>query len=155
LLGGFAFDLAFDVEPVWPRWAKLVGGLLIMIGVGIVAAGLGTLWRSGTTVDPAKGATVLVVSSPYRVSRNPAYVGWCFIYVGVAVWGGSLAALILLPLAMAGVQHFAIRRKEAHLLQRFGRPTVDTNRACDDGCDPPLLPWSSPRPALAAPHSCS
>ena len=120
LLGGYGVDLALDVEPAWPRWARAVGVVLLAAGVGVVATGLGRLRRSGTTIDPGKAATVLVVSGLYRVSRNPAYLGWCFIYVGVALLGGSIASLLLLPVAMGFVQHFAIRREEAYLQQAFG-----------------------------------
>ncbi len=120
LLVGFGCDLALGVEPSWPRWARTIGGVLIAAGVGVVATGLGWLRRSGTTIDPHKAASVLVVSGLYRVSRNPAYLGWCFIYVGVAFLGGSIASLSLLPVAMGCVQHFAIRREEAYLQQAFG-----------------------------------
>ena len=51
-----------------------------------------------TSLVPIKPSTALVVSGPYRLSRNPMYLGLLCVYIGVALWFGVVWALILVPL---------------------------------------------------------
>ena len=64
----------------------------------------------------------LVVSGPYRLVRNPIYVGNWFIWTGFVVWSGLLW---MLPVAWVvfGLQYAAIVRwEEEKLLAHFGAP---------------------------------
>jgi protein-S-isoprenylcysteine O-methyltransferase Ste14 len=74
----------------------------------------------GTTVRPDRAASTLVIGGPYNMTRNPMYLGLAFVYLGVAVAGQSVWALILLPVVLAIIQRRAIEPEEAFLEQRFG-----------------------------------
>ena len=54
------------------------------------------------------------------MTRNPMYLGLAFVYLGVAVAGQSVWALILLPVVLAIIQRRAIEPEEAFLEKRFG-----------------------------------
>jgi protein-S-isoprenylcysteine O-methyltransferase Ste14 len=54
------------------------------------------------------------------MTRNPMYLGLAFVYLGVAVAGRSVWALILLPVVLASIQRRAIEPEEAFLQKRFG-----------------------------------
>jgi protein-S-isoprenylcysteine O-methyltransferase Ste14 len=107
----------------WP--ARAVGLGLGAAGVVLLIAAILALRRSGTTVLPDVGATVLVTSGPYRRFRNPIYLADCLILLGLAeltknVWfvvGAALFALLVTVLS--------ILPEERHLERRFGDAYLD------------------------------
>jgi protein-S-isoprenylcysteine O-methyltransferase Ste14 len=74
----------------------------------------------GRTVRPDRAAGTLVIGGPYNMTRNPMYLGLALVYLGVAVAGQSVWALILLPVVLAIIQRRAIEPEETFLEQRFG-----------------------------------
>lgn len=94
----------------------IVGGLLL----DGMAAGL--FRRRGTAVEPWKPSTALVIEGPYRLSRNPIYLGFAVTYVGLAVAMDSWVVLILLLPCLAVVDRFVIAREERYLAVKFGAP---------------------------------
>jgi len=101
-------------------WAFWVGAALLAAGLAFNLWGVYSLWRHGTAVHPTHPAERIVATGPFRLSRNPLYVGLHAAFVGVAlildtVWG----LIVLVPLLL--VMHYGvIRREEAHLQARFG-----------------------------------
>ncbi len=85
-----------------------------------------TIWsiasfrRARTSFVPAKPATALVSSGPYRFSRNPMYVGFTVLYLGMAFLFAGLWGLILLPVLIAIIQSYVIAREEQYLERKFG-----------------------------------
>src|SRR3569833_1265252 len=71
-----------------------LGGMLVVGGVIVSAAGVGLFGRKGTAIIPHKPAAVLVTSGVYRWTRNPMYVGMALTYAGVAVLLSRLHALV-------------------------------------------------------------
>ena len=74
----------------------------------------------GTTVRPDRAASTLVIAGPYKISRNPMYLGLALVYLGIAIAGQSVWALILLPVVLSVIQRRAIEPEEAFLEKRFG-----------------------------------
>ena len=106
-----------DGPPAAPRamaWA-LVGAWL---GLGLSAVFL--FRRAGTTPNPTKPTTAMVVRGPYRLTRNPMYLGLVALYLALVVFVNSLWPLVLLPAVVAMVQRQVIAREEAYLEARFG-----------------------------------
>jgi protein-S-isoprenylcysteine O-methyltransferase Ste14 len=62
----------------------------------------------------------MIEEGPYRVSRNPLYLGLVTSYVGLGLLTDSLWALLLTPAAVAAIEWGAIRPEETYLRQRFG-----------------------------------
>jgi protein-S-isoprenylcysteine O-methyltransferase Ste14 len=66
----------------------------------------------------------LITSGPYRVSRNPLYLGGnVFIFFGAALVLGSPAALALTAMHLPLIDLF-IRREERQLAEQFGEEWV-------------------------------
>jgi len=67
----------------------------LIIGFGFIMA----LWsrslflKNSTTLQLSEAPTSLVTSGPFRISRNPIYLGMASILLGVAVLMGTLVAL--------------------------------------------------------------
>jgi protein-S-isoprenylcysteine O-methyltransferase Ste14 len=81
-------------------------------------------WASGRVDlgDPHR----LVIAGPYAISRNPMYVGWGLLHLGIATVVGSVWTLATFPPA-AVVLHWQVLREEQQLRQRFGE---DFRRRC-------------------------
>ena len=96
-------------------------------GIAIMALGLVlALWASHlfnrvkTGIVPFSPATFLVLGGPYRVTRNPMYLGMAVMLLGAAVFLGSLTPFAVVPLFVALIDRRFIRAEEAMLEQAFG-----------------------------------
>ena len=109
----------------WSRWS---GGIPDAIGAVLLAAGIGicaycswlfrTLGR-GTPV-PSEPPTQLVETGPFRLSRNPIYVGYIAIGLGAFFVLGHVA-LLLYPLSIFLLAElYLIKVEEPRLAARFG-----------------------------------
>ena len=75
-------------------------------------------WRAGI---PDKDKTALVTTGIYRYSRNPAFLGFDFMYVGVLLMYGNLLTLGFSIFAMI-MLHLQILQEEQYLVNAFGAP---------------------------------
>ena len=118
-LAGFLLDLAVHL-PRLPGVLRLVGLPLTAAGVALIVWFFVTMQRAGTPVDPRERPTTLVQAGPFRLTRNPAYVGWTFLYLGLTLLTGGRWALVLLPGVLVAVNVGVIRREERYLEEQFG-----------------------------------
>ncbi|HEV3214141.1 MAG TPA: isoprenylcysteine carboxylmethyltransferase family protein [Vicinamibacterales bacterium] len=127
--------------PLWYLLAVLVGVLLnrrwplpvaespltIVAGICFVAgwmalafASIGRFRRSKTTIVPIRPAEALVLSGPYRYTRNPMYVSLALLTIACGLLLETWWPIVLLVPALALVQRFVILREERYLRRRFG-----------------------------------
>src|SRR5205807_9714071 len=106
------------VVPSLVAWTS--GGILIFCGTVLAGSAVLKFKDEGTTVRPDRAASTLVISGPYKITRNPMYLGLAFVYLGVAVADQSVWALILLAVVLTVIQRGAIEPEEAFLEKRFG-----------------------------------
>jgi protein-S-isoprenylcysteine O-methyltransferase Ste14 len=105
-----------------PRTILVRLAALIFLGVGVLLAGWSNVLfrRAHTSLVPVRPSTALVVSGPYRLTRNPMYLGLLCVYIAAALGLGLAWALILVPLVIFAVQRLAIAKEERYLGQKFG-----------------------------------
>ena len=75
-------------------------------------------WRAGI---PDKDKTELVTTGIYRFSRNPAFLGFDLMYVGVLLLYGNLLTLSFSAFAIV-MLHLQILQEERYLMNTFGAP---------------------------------
>ena len=75
-------------------------------------------WRAGI---PDKDKTELVITGIYRFSRNPAFLGFDLMYVGVLLLYGNLLTLSFSAFAIV-MLHLQILQEERYLVNTFGAP---------------------------------
>ena len=99
----------------------------ISLGVGFVLLGSLlalvtslTLIRAKTALNPYRATTKVITSGPFRISRNPIYLGLTLAYLGVAIALDLMTAIALLPLVILLMNWGVISREEAYLETRFG-----------------------------------
>ena len=116
LLANRRFRFPFLPRPL----ARTLGPLLILCGLAVGLLGSRGLSRSGTNVDPYKPATTIVTGGPYRFTRNPIYVGFTLMYLGISAWANALLPILLLPLVQQLMRRGVIEREERYLERKFG-----------------------------------
>ena len=111
------------------RWHALpivAPGRITILGVVLVLSGLvgapaiTAFRRASTSPKPWVPSTALVTSGPYRFTRNPMYLGFTLMYVGVAVWANTLWPFLFLPLVLVAMHYGVILREEAYMASTFG-----------------------------------
>jgi protein-S-isoprenylcysteine O-methyltransferase Ste14 len=93
---------------------------LILAGVAIAVWARGLFRRAGTTVKPFQESSALVTAGPYRLTRNPMYVGMVSVLLGAGLWLGSLLPLLVVPIFATWIERRFIRHEEAGLERKFG-----------------------------------
>lgn len=97
----------------------IAGGVLVLMGLATVYTGILTFRRFRTAVYPNRPAKLVVDTGPFAYTRNPMYLGMTVFYGGMVLLLHSVWALALLPLVLAALLRFVIRREERHLAQKF------------------------------------
>jgi protein-S-isoprenylcysteine O-methyltransferase Ste14 len=103
------------------------GGLVRALGLALVVASVLLLGLSarrfraaGTPVPARKPTTAIVRTGPYRFSRNPIYLGFSLLQLGIALWVGSWWLVATLAVALAIIHYVVVPREERYLEVRFG-----------------------------------
>jgi protein-S-isoprenylcysteine O-methyltransferase Ste14 len=105
------------------RWVG--GGVLVVAGVALLATFNTAFTRRGTAVEPWKPTTAIVTTGPYRLTRNPAYLGMALVYIGIALLAGALWVLVPLPVVLIVIDRMVIALEERYLERKFGREYLD------------------------------
>lgn len=101
-------------------WLRITGITLGVLGVIIFAVSVLTMrdsWRAGVPKDEN---TELVTSGIYAFSRNPAFLGFDFIYIGILAMFFNVSLLIVTLLAILLLHLQIVNVEEDFLLTTFG-----------------------------------
>ena len=112
--------------PFISRQPARIAGVIIMIGsfmFGLPA--LRKMFGAGTSPNPNQPATALVLSGPYRFTRNPMYIGLTLMYAGLVTFLQLPWGLLLTPVVIWLITVWVIRPEEQYLERKFGRKYLD------------------------------
>ncbi len=123
-VGGFVLGYLLDrAVPLtltsWPLGEPL-GWALVAVGVALMGSAVMTFRRAGTSLNPAKPTTRVVVHGPYRFTRNPMYVGWVIVYLGCVLLTNTVWPLVSLPVVLVLISRAVIAKEERYLAAKFG-----------------------------------
>lgn len=124
LLGGLAAMLVLHfflpgLRVIPMPWA-MAGTFLMVAGLALTITGAQTFHRVETPVRPFEESTTLVTHGPFRLSRNPMYLGMFTALVGTAALLGTLTPWVVPPVFAAVIHHFFIVPEEKLMEQTFG-----------------------------------
>ena len=102
-----------------------MGIALAIAGLGLIVTGIVEFRHANTAVVPFSPTTAIVSSGPFRFTRNPLYLGFVLIYIGVSLAANTLWPLFLLPLAIFVLSGGVIKREERYLERKFGTVYTD------------------------------
>jgi len=125
LVAGSVMQFAMPLQFVPRVLATPLGGALVMVAIGLFSASVKRFRAAGTPVPARKPTTVIVRTGPYRFSRNPIYLAFSLLQLGIAIWVNSLWLIATLVAAVALVHYVVIPREEQYLEGRFGAHYLD------------------------------
>ncbi len=108
-------------EPVDPGgWRVPLGWALVLLFAGWNGWALWLFRSHDTGLLPGQATNAMIEVGPYRLSRNPLYVGLLALYLGLALLAAAFWGLVLFPVAVLLLLWGAIRPEERFLHERFG-----------------------------------
>jgi protein-S-isoprenylcysteine O-methyltransferase Ste14 len=108
------------VPPTLERPASFAGSALAVLGLAFGGWALWTFLSARTTPHPNHPVSALVTWGPYRISRNPMYVGLSAGLAGIALVANTPWLLAALPPVWFALRRLVIDREEAYLERKFG-----------------------------------
>lgn len=123
----FYLAIAWGVSLV-VHWRTLVdlrvvgpGIALVVMGVVLAVWAFGLFRREDTELQPTSETNKkLVVTGPYRLTRNPMYLSLVLVSLGIAFWVGSLPFFAVPLLVFATTNFVHIPFEEAKMRRQFG-----------------------------------
>ena len=108
-----------------PDWARWIGVLLVTLGVVTFICSVVTMkdsWRAGV---PEEDKTELITTGIYEISRNPAFLGFDLVYIGICMmffnwvlFATTVIAIVMLHLQIVNVE-------EDFLVEAFGEEYIE------------------------------
>lgn len=131
-------------EP-WPWWpaVRVLGGLLIVLGLIPAVHAFVRFALAGGTPMPLAPTKHLVVSGPNRYLRNPMYAGLLLAIAGQALLFGQFSLLWYAAAFWAITAAFVRIYEEPTLLRTYGAE-YEAYRGAVPAWWPRLSPWSPP-----------
>jgi len=106
---------AFLVAPY--TWS---GILIIVAGIVLCYQARSLFLKNHTTLSPYESPSSLLKSGPFRISRNPVYLGMALILTGASVCMGSGVSFLSPVLFLASMEIWFIPREERMMEMVFG-----------------------------------
>jgi protein-S-isoprenylcysteine O-methyltransferase Ste14 len=120
VLTGIVVQIAWPL-PFLPSTLALPGGSsLVVVAITLFSCSVRELWAAGTPVPGSRPTTVIVRTGPYRFSRNPIYLAFSVLHLGIAIWVNSVWLVATLMVTVAVMIIVVIPREERYLEGRFG-----------------------------------
>lgn len=106
--------------PVLFNLSIIFGIFIILSGIALVYISLKKLSKMETTFVPDGNPTKLVVDGPFRISRNPIYLGMVLILLGTAISLQSFSSLLVTIIFFLIINFTWITHEEKKLSKIFG-----------------------------------
>ena len=119
ILAGFGLNTVWPVE-VFPRAIKSLGGLLTVLAVALFVLSVREFRRARTPIRTRKPVTAVIRTGPYRFSRNPIYLSFTLLQLGLGTWANSAWVVGMLIPTLVLMSYGVIAREERYMAQKFG-----------------------------------
>ena len=123
VMWGLAFlEPSFELLSLSFTLRAILALALVLIGLFFCVSGVISFRKAKTTVNPLRPetASALVTSGIYQVTRNPMYLGFCFILAAWSLYLASVVSLIGVIGYMFYIQTLQIVPEELALITLFG-----------------------------------
>ena len=114
-----AQTILYFTFPMLINLSILLGVFIILTGIFLVYSSLKKLSKMETTFIPDGQPNKLVIDGPFRVSRNPIYLGMLFILLGAAISLQSFSCLLIAFIFFLIINFTWIKHEEEKLDTTF------------------------------------
>jgi len=128
VLAGYMLNRRWPLPMAGSAVVRVTAWALTVVWAALTVSSIGNFRRSRTSIVPIRPATTLVISGPYRFTRNPMYVGLAMLTVAMGLFMGSGWPIVLLIPVLLAVRVFVIAPEERYLERRFGADYVGYTR---------------------------
>ena len=116
--------LGIVLNRVWslhftPGKVGMLGPLVTGCAVVLFLLAYREFRRAGTSVRGSTRSNTIVRTGPYRFSRNPIYLAFILLVLGLSVWLNNLWLLVMLVPAVVLMAMVVIPREERFLERNF------------------------------------
>jgi protein-S-isoprenylcysteine O-methyltransferase Ste14 len=108
------------VVQVFPKPWNLVGLLPVGFGLWINLLADRAFHRVQTTVKPFEKPTTLITEGAFAISRNPMYLGFVAILLGISILLTTLSPYVIVILFAILMDRIFIQVEERNMVQEFG-----------------------------------
>ena len=98
---------------------------MVMAGLYLIVAPVVWFKRKKTTIIPRQKPAALIIEGPFRLSRNPMYLGMVVLTFGIGVTLGSIQAVIPAIWLFFFLQKNYVIPEERKLREGLGREAED------------------------------
>jgi protein-S-isoprenylcysteine O-methyltransferase Ste14 len=120
LVVALLFGWKLPVPIPCPWWMQALGALILLAGLACAFSAVRTMFHTHTSPDPRTPVNAIVSDGPYQFTRNPIYLGFVLIVIGVPLAFGWYWGAILSPVVVDAYNRLIIEREEAYLERKFG-----------------------------------
>lgn len=102
-----------------PSILRNIGLILTFLGFLLGIGAMLEFQRARTTLDPHGSARQLVTSGIYRFTRNPIYLGFLLMVIGLPLNSGLYWGIVMVPFYVLTMNRLVIEREESYLEMKF------------------------------------
>ena len=102
--------------------ARDIGWSVVLLSIALGGWAVGLFVRAGTTPNPMRPTTALVIRGPYHFTRNPMYLGFACLMAGIALIANNLWIVLMIIPDVIATRVLAIDPEERYLSEKFGAP---------------------------------
>jgi protein-S-isoprenylcysteine O-methyltransferase Ste14 len=102
--------------------AYVLTAIVLMVALHLIAPAarlISSPWNL-LGIKPFQESSALIMTGVFRLSRNPMYLGFVLVVLGIAVITGSLTPLVVVPAFALLLDRNFIAAEERMLEERFG-----------------------------------
>ena len=116
---GMVLHFAWPTSLLPRSVSPLFGIPVVLLAMVLFLSAVRTFRAAGTPVPGNQPTTAIVRTGPFRFSRNPIYLAFSLLQLGIALWVNSLWLVLTLLAAVAVMSLVVIPREERYLEARF------------------------------------
>jgi len=125
IVTGSVLEFAWPTAFIPRGFAAPVGSALVVAAVMLFFYSVAKFRAAGTPVPGNRPTTAIVRTGIYGFSRNPIYVAFSLLQLGIAAWVNSLWLIATLIVAIVLMTIVVIPREERYLERKFGAEYLD------------------------------
>jgi protein-S-isoprenylcysteine O-methyltransferase Ste14 len=118
---GWFVHIPFAVPNILRTFGFALTFLGFLLGIGAFIE----FRKARTTLDPHNSVKQVVTSGVYRFTRNPIYLGFLLMVIGLPLNSGLYWGIVIAPFFATTLNRLVIEREEAYLEKKFKEAYTD------------------------------